>query len=201
MHHIGAILPIPHLLQRLSTNAAICFRTLPSSSQVLACTPPTWVEHSPDVPVPLFTPNTVRNPPTIIYHLANLIHPDSERTFPYYTSPWSRRHTWGARLITTVPSPKATRREHGKYIDKLKARLRGLSRDRTTLVIYTDGSRRRASGHRRTGAGYVAYIGMDEVKAGRWGLGRRAGIYDAEMLALSGGAAAAVSLLAQHPHL
>ncbi|KAI0308983.1 hypothetical protein OF83DRAFT_1022112, partial [Amylostereum chailletii] len=201
MHHIGAILPIPHLLQRLSTNAAIRFRTLPYSSQVLARTPPTWAEHSPNVPVPLFFPNSVKNPPTIIYRLANLMHPKSEHILPYYTPPWSRRHSWGPRLITTVPSPKATRRVRAEYVDKLKARLKGFARDPTTLVIFTDGSRRRANGHRRTGAGYVAYIGMDEVRAGRWGLGRRAGTYDAEMLALSGGAAAAVNLLTQHPHL
>ncbi|KAI0309228.1 hypothetical protein OF83DRAFT_1036948, partial [Amylostereum chailletii] len=145
--------------------------------------------------------NNSKNPPTIIHHLATLTHPKSERLSPYYTPPWSRRHTWGQRLLTTIPNPRATRHERNEYANRLKVRLGNISRDETVLAIYTDGSRRSANGHRRTGAGYVAYLGANEVRAGRWGLGRRAGIYDAEMLALSSSAAAAVNLLARHPHL
>ncbi|KAI0055236.1 hypothetical protein BV25DRAFT_1777054, partial [Artomyces pyxidatus] len=42
MHHIAAILPIPHLLKKLVTNAAVRLRTLPSNSQLLSRLPATW---------------------------------------------------------------------------------------------------------------------------------------------------------------
>lgn len=104
MHHIGSILPIPHLLRQLSANMAIRLHSLPSSSQVLARLPPTWPAHDPDIPTP--PPTALRTPtsqPTIIYHIANLTHPKCEKTLPYFTPPWNTNHNWGPRLLVSCP--------------------------------------------------------------------------------------------------
>ncbi|KIK44652.1 hypothetical protein CY34DRAFT_10887 [Suillus luteus UH-Slu-Lm8-n1] len=82
MHHIGAILLIHILLQRLSMNAAIRFRTLPFSSQVLARAPSDWEEHSLSVPIPIPTVTALKSKPlTIIHHLASLTTPTAEHLF------------------------------------------------------------------------------------------------------------------------
>jgi len=202
MHHIGTILPIHIILQCLSTNTATRLRTLPVSSQVLMHAPPNWEEHSSSVPIPL--PNVVSSkskPATIIHHLTSLTDPTAECLFPYYTPPWSCQHPWGNRLCKTIPNPQMTQRECMEYIRSLKNRINGFHQDSTTLLIFTDGSRRRASGHRRTGAGYTAFLEGHEVRTGSWGLGRHAGIYDAEMFALAGSAGAAARILTQCPHI
>jgi len=202
MHHIGAILPIHILLQRLSTNAAIRLRTLPFSSQVLARAPPEWEEHSLSVPIPLPAAITSKSKPlTIIHHLASLTNPNAERLFPYHTPPWSRHHPWGDRLRKTIPNPQMTQRERLEYIRSIKTRIDNVLHNPATLLIFTDGSRRRASGRRRTGAGYVIYLEGREIQKGCWGLGKRAGIYDAEMFALAGSAGAVTHILAQNPHI
>ncbi|KAH7903650.1 hypothetical protein BJ138DRAFT_1138698 [Hygrophoropsis aurantiaca] len=192
MHHIGSIIHIPHLLRRLSTNVAIRLRSLPRSSQVLLRAPPNWEEHRTDVPIPLpLNLNLSKYPVTIIHHLTNLSNPNSERLFPYFTAPWSRRHTWGERLQTTFPNSSMSRTERSKYIKNLKVRLSNLAGDNTTLLIYTDGSRCPFNGHRNSGG--------RETRSGSWGLGRRAGIYDAEMFALGGSAAAAHDICTHQP--
>jgi ribonuclease HI len=74
-----------------------------------------------------------------------------------------------------------------------------VNNDPSALSLYTDGSRHHAHGHRRTGAGFAAYSQGTEVRAGRWGLGRRADNYDAEMIALAGAGAAAADWHRDHP--
>jgi ribonuclease HI len=82
----------------------------------------------------------------------------------------------------------------------LKSRLDTLAQDPTALTIFTDGSRRHVNGRRRTGAGFAAFSRGAEVRAGRWGLGRRADNYDAEMYALAGAGKAAADWHRSHPH-
>ncbi|KAJ8588983.1 hypothetical protein M405DRAFT_695310, partial [Rhizopogon salebrosus TDB-379] len=202
MHHIGAILPIHIHLQRLSINAAIRFRTLPFNSQVLARTPSNWEEHSPSVPIPLPHPHSSNSKPaTIIHHLTRLTDPSSERLFPYFTPPWSHQNPWNNRLSKTLPNPRMSQRDRLTYIRSTKTRINNLSQDPSSLLVFTDGSRRPFSGHRRTGAGYAAFVEGQEIRTGCWGLGKRAGIYDAEMFALAGGANAAANILTQRPQL
>jgi ribonuclease HI len=204
MHYIGAILPIPYLLQRLSRNAAVRLQTLPHSSQVLARLPPSWEEHCVDVPVPIpHSPSASKVPPTIIHHLASLSHPQSERLIPYFTPPWEKKNTFNGRLVINVPSLSSSRSDRDEHVTNLKIRLQTIQADPTVLTVFTDGSRRRPVGkrHCRTGAGYIAYVKGKEIRSGSWGLGHRAGIYDAEMLALAGSAAAAVEIQSHCPEL
>jgi ribonuclease HI len=193
LHHLSAILPIPQLLRQISTRAAIRIHTLPTNSQIHDRLPAAWSIPNQKPPVILPPPlyNTTKTPPTIIHHLATLTSPHSERTLPFHTPPWLRRHPWGDRIISTPTPPSSSKADLDKYRRNLKTRLSSYSRNPCILSIYTDGSRHRTGGHRRTGAGFAAYSQGTEVRAGRWGLGRRADNFDAEMFALAGAAAAA----------
>jgi ribonuclease HI len=62
-----------------------------------------------------------------------------------------------------------------------------------------DGSKHRSNGHQRAGASYTAYFQGAEVQTGRWGLGRRADNFDAEMYTLAGASAAATDWHRLHP--
>jgi ribonuclease HI len=203
MHHIASIIPIPHLLPRLSTSAAIRFHTLPSSSQVLRRTPKSWRQHDPEVPV-LLPPllSSPRNPATIIHRLAALTHPNTERTIPYQTPPWQRNHPWGERLQVSMPSRRkktsSSSEANDDYTKLIRTRISEMNRDPKVLVIFTDGSRRCIDGHRRTGAGYAAYTAGQEIRAGCWSMGRRAEVFDAEMLALAGAAMFASDYVRSH---
>jgi ribonuclease HI len=202
LHHLSSILPIPHLLQLISTRAAIRIHTLPLSSQIHSRLPASWNPPTQDIPVPLppslySSPN---NPPTIIHHLASLTSSLSERTLPFHTPPWLRKHQWGDRLTISTPPKQNSKADVDNYSRDLKSRLNELARSPEALVLYTDGSRRRSSGRRRTGAGYVAHSRGAEVQARRWGLGRRADNYDAEMFALAGASAGAAEWHRHHPH-
>jgi ribonuclease HI len=94
-----------------------------------------------------------------------------------------------------------TQCKHMEYIRSIKNCINGSYQDSTTLLIFTDGSRCHASGHRHTGAGYTAFLESREVRTGSWGLGRCAGIYDAEMFALAGSAGTAARILTQCLHI
>jgi ribonuclease HI len=202
LHHLTSILPIPHLLQHISTRAAIRIHTLPSSSQIHPRLPLSWNPPAQEAPVPLPPAlySSSRNPPTIIHHLASLTSPQSERTFPFHTPPWHRKHQWGERLTVSTPPPKSSKADVDRYSRDLKSRLNELARNSEALTLFTDGSKRRSNGRRRTGAGFVAYSLGAEVQAGRWGLGRRADNFDAEMYALAGASAAAAKRHREHPH-
>jgi ribonuclease HI len=202
LHHLSSILPIPHLLHQISSRAAVRIHTLPATSQIHTRLPASWNAHASEPPVPLPPPlyATSRSPPTIIHHLASLTTPQSETTLPFFTPPWHRKHPWGDRLSINLPPNQSSKADVDRYSRDLKSHLERLSRNPETLTIYTDGSKRRSNGRRRTGAGYVAFSSGTEVRTGRWGLGRRADNFDAEMYALAGASAAAADWHRDHPH-
>ncbi|KAL1672324.1 hypothetical protein EV122DRAFT_284051, partial [Schizophyllum commune] len=129
-------------------------RTLPRSSQVLMRTPSTWDEHSPNTPIPISPRKESKSkPPTIIHRLANRISPHSERLFPYHTAPGERQHPWGDRLSTQVPRPgRSSDEERSAYLRMARRRIASLEANARAITIYTDGSRKRVHGHKRTGA-------------------------------------------------
>ncbi|PCH39700.1 hypothetical protein WOLCODRAFT_35812, partial [Wolfiporia cocos MD-104 SS10] len=203
LHHIAAILPIPLLLHRISTNAAIHIHTLPTSAQIRTRLPLPWpLPRNQIAPYPLSDTIVRRSrcPLTIVHHLASLIPVDAETTDPYYTAPWDRQHGWGERLQADVPDSRLTKDQRKAYIDRLQMTLARGRMDPSTLFIFTDGSRRRAGRpHRLTGAGYATYLAGAEVRSSQLGLGRKASIYDVELLALAAAAFALPALLARHP--
>jgi ribonuclease HI len=202
LHHLSSILPIPHLLQHISTRAAIRIHSLPLSSQIHPRLPVSWNPPAQDIPVPLPPSlySSPKNPPTIIHHLASLTSPLSERTLPFHTPPWLQKHQWGDRLTISTPPKQNSKADVDNYSWDLKSRLNELAHSPEALVLYTDGSRRRSSGRRRTGARYVAHYRGAEVQTRRWGLGRQADNYNAEMFALAGASAGAAEWHHHHPH-
>ena len=196
LHHIASILPVPHLLKLLSTNAANRLKTLPRSSQVLKRLPSDWEESAPeDTPVSLPPPLTSKNKPTAIHHLASLSNPKTERTLPYYTAPWERQHPWGDRLAVNTPSPTLSRRERDGLSQSSQSTINRMSKDPFSLLVFSDGSRKAVPGHShpRSGAGFVILHEGNPVKKGRIHLGARTSIFDAEMWALAFAARAAKS--------
>ncbi|KAL1700028.1 hypothetical protein EV121DRAFT_165562, partial [Schizophyllum commune] len=118
------------------------------------------------------------------------------------TAPWERQHPWGDRLSTQVPRPgRSSNEERSAYLRMARRRIASLEANARAITIYTDGSRKRVHGHKRTGAGLVAFSHGHEIHAAHIPLGRRAGVYDAEMWALAAGAAFANQHLSQHPHI
>ena len=96
------------------------------------------------------------------------------------------------------PSRGLSKEAKNDYVEAVQDRISTLTSVPNSLVIFTDGSRRRVQDHRRTGAGYVAYTLGREVRSGQWGMGRRAEVYDAEMLALAGAAMFAADYVRSH---
>ncbi|KAF8630476.1 hypothetical protein AX17_005408 [Amanita inopinata Kibby_2008] len=117
--------------------------------------------------------------------------------------PWERSHKWGSRLTVNVPDPFCSKRERDQYIKSLCTRLEAETKKPNTLIVYTDGSHRRdpSSSHHHSGTGYTISLHGQNIKQGKWGLGRRAGIYDAELLAMAGSMGATAELAHSNPQL
>jgi hypothetical protein len=106
-------------------------------------------------------------------------------------------------LVINVPLPSSSCSIHDKHISIIKTHFQAMLSDPTVLTIFTDGLQLQPAGkhHCCMGAGYVAYVGGKEVQSGSWGLRQQAGIYDAEMIALTGSTAAAVDIQSHCPEL
>ncbi|KAI0056318.1 hypothetical protein BV25DRAFT_1774172, partial [Artomyces pyxidatus] len=188
MHHIAAILPIPHLLKKLTTNAAVRLRTLPGNSQLLSRLPAVWDPPPPSPSLPtLPTPaaHSAKKPHSNLWHLAALTDAHGERLIAYTLAPWERGNKWGDQLTfdPTVPSSAEGKRAAVASIKSLEAEL---ADNDNVIAVFTDGSRHAASGGKiKSGASYTIFHKGLEVARGQFGLGRKAGVYDAEMLALA----------------
>ncbi|KAF8638977.1 hypothetical protein AX17_001809, partial [Amanita inopinata Kibby_2008] len=55
--------------------------------------------------------------------------------------------------------------------------------------------------HQWSGAGFTTLLHGQNIKQGKWGLGRRAGIYDAELLAMAGGMGTTAELAHSNPQI
>ena len=129
---------------------------------------------------------------------------------PIQEAPWQTPLNKHPRVTTILPPPKQQREE---YENEIKQLLTNLPNNRDTLVISTDGSRRRVNtrqlqgntpqppqqqynplptrrrirGPKRTGAGVNAKVGDTTVFERSYGVGRRTNVYDGETFALLAG--------------
>jgi hypothetical protein len=125
-----------------------------------------------------------------LLRLASLTDPEGERVLPYSAAPWETGNRWGDRLtFDAFVSP--SKQAKAQRVAEVKRVEREAARDPSRLLVFTDGSRHAPRRHKRTGAAYTIYHMGQEIATGSFGLGRRSGVYDAEMLAL---AAASVRL-------
>jgi ribonuclease HI len=70
-----------------------------------------------------------------------------------------------------------------------------------SLVIFTDGSRLKDGERSRAGAGAAAYLNGEAIREEKWHLGKKAGIYDAEMAGLAGAARHIGEIIEEHPQI
>ncbi|KAG9225338.1 hypothetical protein CCMSSC00406_0006275 [Pleurotus cornucopiae] len=187
MHHLGAILPIPALLERTLDSAAIRLRTLPRHSQPLLRLPDSWDPLPADLPVA--PPNVIKNLSNLHLLAARTDVADSfdERTDPYAQAPWEPDNKWGNRLRISsyAPHDKPARRQYIRNLQALEATSRT---DPTSILIFTDGSRLAIENITRTGAAFVMYHQGLEILSRRLGLGTKTDNFDGEMYALANAA-------------
>lgn len=186
MEHVASIPPIHITLQRLSYNASTRLRCLPGKSEVAQHLPRGWDTHNPSAPLsaPLCKSQSKRSP---IQHLASLSDSCAEFTLPYLIAPWEGPHPWNSRLKIRHPRSNASRDERKFYLEETRARIAALATN-GSIVCYSDGSKRKINGHNQVGAGFAIEQAGREIDSGRIGLGRKAEVFDTEMLALAMGA-------------
>jgi ribonuclease HI len=189
LHHIAAILPIDLFLQRTINTAAVRLRTLPRTSQPLLRLGAEWKPLPADLPV-RSRARTRKSEHSNLLRLASRTDAEGERLLPYSAAPWEVGNPWGDRLTFDADVPRS-KQEKAQRVSEVKKSVREAACDPSHLVVFTDGSRHAPRRHKRTGAAYAVYHRGREIASGSFGLGRKAGVYDAEMLAL---AAAAVRL-------
>lgn len=195
LHHITSILPIDLHLSRTLETAAIRLRTLPRSSQPLLRLPAAWDPQQGHIPVS-FAPRKETAPHSNLLRLAARTDPAGERLQPYTLSPWERGNSWGERLVLNGKVP-STPELKIKRIAEVEGDVATASRCQDHLVVFTDGSRH--APHRRqkyTGAAYAIFHRGRKIASCSYGLGRHAGVFDAEMAALAGAARRAAELVA-----
>jgi hypothetical protein len=173
LHHLAAILPVDLLLER----------TLPRLSQPLLRLGGAWDPLPAALPV---RPSTRARMPaqSNLLRLAARTDADGERLIPYLAAPWDMGNPWHDRLTFDASVPRSKEGKDSR-IAEVKETERQAACDPAHLVVFTDGSRHIPRRHTRTGAAYVIYHMGREISSGSYGLGRRAGVYDAEMLALA----------------
>ena len=122
---------------------------------------------------------------------------EGEYIDPFIAPPWHKTANEQSPWITVTGAPKKSKKvEEAKKHNK---RLRTLTKDRSRIIIYLDGSMQEDEEKIRiTRWGIVRYYLRAEIFAERGGLGQLAKVYDAELTGLAKAAKAATSYMARH---
>jgi ribonuclease HI len=113
-------------------------------------------------------------------------------------APWQSPLTNHPRIRTITPPEKKQRENYKKEISNT---INSLLTKHNTLVISTDGSRRRIRGTKKTGAGVVIKHGNNIVSKHSYGVGRKTNAYDGESIALLAGMRLATQYCKDNPHI
>ncbi|KAF5350420.1 hypothetical protein D9758_012444 [Tetrapyrgos nigripes] len=214
----ASIPPIRITLDGLSHACALRYNKLSVTNPVIQRLPD-WhsTDSTPLVPPPLpFCRNdnkSERKRTTHLRETAKLTSPNDERISPFTTPPWRRTASDFNPRLCIKPAPPKPKNEDGdadpkeekKRIEKLKDnhlnQLSELFLDPSHIILYTDGSKRPVHGISRSGAGLVAYNSGVERFTHQIGLGSRAEIYDAEIIALSYAAGLTKAFTDENPQI
>lgn len=184
MEHLASIPPINITLAKLTANAATRLHRQPNSSEVARRLGPDYHSYDPSAP----HLSGRRAKPTPIGYLASCTAPDTEKLQPYGEPPWSYPHGWGDRLQVVIdPSlgNKGMSKAARTAASKVEIALNSALARTNSILCYSDGSLRTSRGERRVGAAWSIQRNGREVKFGRFGLGPKSEIYDAEMLGMA----------------
>jgi ribonuclease HI len=125
---------------------------------------------------------------TPLQRIAHLTHATSTPSLnPISSTPWDKPLQCNSNFETIIPLKTKDPDVRKQYITDIKSSLNKQSEDNTTLVVATDGSRRRKRGIKRTGAGVVIRQGHTELASFSIGGGHKSTAYDGESLALLAG--------------
>ena len=145
---------------------------------------------------------TLRIPPTRLSPLERIASlsgaTSSPSLNPLLEPPWERSFAQEPRVTTILPPEKSKRENYEASLGGLFGALRD---QEDSLVISTDGSRRKVGGARRTGAGLVIRHGHQVISESKFGVGRRTNVYDGESLALMAGMRYAHQYCLGHPNI
>jgi ribonuclease HI len=162
LHHLASIPPIKFICDQLRSNAAFCFWKTRHHHKLPTCASR---DSAGD---------------TNVKWLESMSRHIGETILPFAKLPWDF-DKWLQLCMDEDLIKKMIDKEHTS---------------RQTLIVYTDRSQDISNGFRWVGAGAVMYRGLNGVKnkiaERKWGGGRRATVYDAEMMAIAGGMRMAV---------
>ncbi|KAF5314375.1 hypothetical protein D9619_011893 [Psilocybe cf. subviscida] len=211
------IVPANHdlLLGRFQVGLTIAFDQQPSSggnhgyaTLVIQRLGNRWLLSSnPTSPPPLpptkTTNRTRQNQNTTLLDIARQTDPNHERINPFLHPPWRRlASSFNGRLQTTPCEPKKRSNEEKRRLaDEHITNINEIFRDKSNIVIYTDGSLVNKNGFRRVGAATVAFWNGQEIKHTCMGLGGHAEVYDGELAALMMGITMAVNESQRNPDI
>ncbi|KAF8749671.1 Reverse transcriptase (RNA-dependent DNA polymerase) [Rhizoctonia solani] len=184
LHHLASIPPIHIYLQRLNTNAATKLRALPRHAEISRRLPKAWDSHDPTLPHPPEPKRRQTAVPSPIVRLAALSHPESEFQTPYLNPPWVPENPFPGRLQFAFPPAGSPKDRRAKIAENANRLIDALAHE-GTLIGFSDGSKEVRSGVRKVGVGYSIVWKKEEVAKFSGGIGPRADIFDAEMLALA----------------
>ena len=196
LQYISHIPPLKYIVHKTCFSSSIRFHRLLPLSPVLLRIPnhtthDIRLRHGPKT-IRLKTPSSTLSPLQRIARLTNATNTPSLN--PILNAPWESLLEAHPRVSIVTPPPKDKRDEHQKYIiDRLKRAEMQLD----TLVIGTDGSRKR----KRTGAGIIIQHGATEVVSQAYGIGRKTNNYDGESFALTAGMKIAHEYCHTHPEI
>lgn len=183
----ASIPPINLFLDHANDNAATRLLKLPSFNPVLQRLDQPWrqfdlADPPPALPTDKYHPRS-RKPPksTRLTRLSKRASPDVERINIFALPPWANTvGTYCGRLTITD-------KQRGGKKEAAKAHIqtaRNLQSEDKHLLVYSDGSKQSVGEEERAGAGWAGYHRGREVFWGQEGMGPKAEVYDAEMLAL-----------------
>jgi ribonuclease HI len=213
LQYISHIPPISHTIERLCYSSSIRLHRLLAQSPTLQRIPSPLhsfrlTHRNSNRSYPISTPLSRQSPLQRIAKLTNAT-PDPQLN-PIRDPPWEETFHDHPRVNTILPPPKDQRDQYSATITQL---LTSLPHSPDTLVIGTDGSRRRVNtnqpnnpntlprprnrhallsrrrihGRKRTGAGIHARLGHDTIFERSYGIGTRTNVYDGESFGLAAG--------------
>jgi hypothetical protein len=189
LQHISHVPPLEHTIHKLCYSSSIRLHRLPTESPVLnKIKPPRFkkirLSHrsSNSNPITLKTPPKRLSPLLRIAQLTNVTSTPSLN--PLYNKPWDMGTQRHPRIFTITPPSKEIREE---YNNNITHQINNQQSSDNTIIISTDGSRRKYKGKKQTGAGVLIKLGNRTLYKKSLGVGRKTNVYDGESVALLAG--------------
>jgi ribonuclease HI len=203
LQYISHVPPLEHTIHKLCYSSSLrLHRLLPESLVLEKIQPPRFknirLSHrsSNTNPIRLKTPSKRISPLHRIARLTDAT--DTPSLNPLYNKPWDMGTQRHPRILTITPPPKDAREE---YNNNISHQITNQQSSENTIVISTDGSRRKIKGKKQTGAGVLIKLGNRTLHKVSLGVGRKTNVYDGESIALLAGMRLAIDACKDNPQI